>query len=97
MIPHIFGIVLEKYASKGKKNDFPKYERCTGCNCIADEDHDGHYDYAAFSQNTGTQGGIRIIYESECSDDEPSYEAEKQHNKDIMERFIESIRLTPST
>ena len=36
IIPHYFGIGLEEYASKGKKNDFPRYERCPGCNCIAE-------------------------------------------------------------
>jgi|SRR5690625_2358878 len=36
MIPHYFGKSLKGYALEGKDNDFPRYERCPGCNCIAE-------------------------------------------------------------
>jgi len=31
ILTHDFGITLEEYAARGKKNDFPGFDRCPGC------------------------------------------------------------------
>lgn len=35
IISYDFGIELEEYETLGKGNDFPIFDRCPGCNCIA--------------------------------------------------------------
>lgn len=58
IIPHYFGIGLEEYASNGKKNDFPRYERCPGCSCIAEGNlhRNGYY----FRYGINRRGDERI-------------------------------------
>jgi len=35
IIIHDFGIGLEEYGLRGKENEFPMFDRCPDCNCIA--------------------------------------------------------------
>lgn len=35
IILHDFGIGIEEYVAKGKENDFPTFDRCPDCQCIA--------------------------------------------------------------
>lgn len=34
IISHDFGIGIEEYEAKGKKNDFPVFDRCPDCQII---------------------------------------------------------------
>ena len=35
IILHDFRISLEEYADRGKKNNFPIFDQCPNCNCLA--------------------------------------------------------------
>ncbi|RDW15836.1 hypothetical protein CWR48_19115 [Oceanobacillus arenosus] len=58
------------------------------------EDDETYYGYAGFLQNEVANGGIRIIYETECIGGKEACEGINAENKDIMKQLIESIHFT---
>ncbi len=53
-----------------------------------------YYGYAGFLQNEVENGGIRIIYQTECDASKEKCEAIKAESTDVMKEQIESIQFT---
>ncbi|WP_249870811.1 hypothetical protein [Oceanobacillus saliphilus] len=58
------------------------------------EDDETYYGYAGFLQNEVENGGIEIIYETECFAGKEECEGIKAESKDMMKQQIESIQFT---
>ncbi|MEJ8764291.1 hypothetical protein WKU33_00185 [Oceanobacillus sp. HCA-5259] len=53
-----------------------------------------YYGYAGFLQNEVENGGIEIIYQTECNASKEKCEAKKAESIDVMREQIESIQFT---
>ncbi|MEC5422978.1 hypothetical protein QGM71_05630 [Virgibacillus sp. C22-A2] len=58
------------------------------------EDDETYYGYAGFLQNEVENGGIRVLYESECIVGKEECEGLVAESKDVMKELIESIQFT---
>ncbi|WP_405100051.1 hypothetical protein [Oceanobacillus sp. FSL H7-0719] len=78
----------------GQELEYDKYTSENSTLYLSYFETEMYYGYAGFLQNEAENGGIRIIYQTECVASKEKCEAIKAESIDVMKNQIESIQFT---